>query len=351
MITRRDFLKLSAASLLGVLFSELGLDRTPAAPALQGRVTANRLKVRARPSFQAERVGSLTRDAVVNLLEQVQGGEEGDYNRLWYRIGENQYLYSGFVQPVRTLLNEAQTELPLPGMVGEITVPYADSLWAVNRSPAPGPRLYYGSTHWVTEVVADRRDGSLWYKCYDTLWQSHYYTRPEFVRLYAAAELAPLAPMVPAEERYIEIVLDEQMLYAFEGETLVFAARTATGQRGFETPTGLFRTFHKRPTYHMSGGYDDASLFDLPGVPWNTYITESGVAIHGTYWHNDFGTPHSHGCINLTPEAARWVYRWTFPAVPPGERLALTPGFGTQVQILPTKPSDRRVNHEPCFSV
>jgi lipoprotein-anchoring transpeptidase ErfK/SrfK len=87
----------------------------------------------------------------------------------------------------------------------------------------------------------------------------------------------------------------------------------------------------------MTGGYDDASIFDLPGVPWDTYITESGIAIHGTFWHNDFGAPHSHGCINLPPDAARWVYRWTSPAVPPGEKVLLAPGSGTRVTIHQTQ--------------
>jgi len=50
--------------------------------------------------------------------------------------------------------------------------------------------------------------------------------------------------------------------------------------------------------------------FDLPGVPWVCYISWTGVSFHGTYWHNNYGTPQSHGCINLTPEAAKWIYRW-----------------------------------------
>jgi len=343
MITRRDFLKLSVASLLGFLvsevFPELGL--AASAPA-QGRVTVSRLKVRAAPSFDAGRVGTLTRDTVVNILEQVQGGKAGDYNRTWYRIGEGQYLYSGYVQPVQTILNQPVRALPLDGMVGEITVPFAESWWSIPRSPTPGPRLYYASTHWVTDVLADQRDGSLWYKCYDNLSNSHYYVRPEYMRIYTPAELAPLSPLVPEDERMIEVVLEEQMLYAFEGERLVYAACTATGRRGFETPLGLFSTFHKRPTYHMTGGYDSASVFDLPGVPWDTYITERGVAIHGTYWHNDFGTTHSHGCINLTPAAARWIYRWTRPPVPPGERLVLAPGSGTRVQVVSSRTFTRR---------
>ena len=60
-----------------------------------------------------------------------------------------------------------------------------------------------------------------------------------------------------------------------------------------------------------------ANSYDLPGIPWVCYITEDGVAFHGTYWHNDYGKPRSHGCINLTPQAARWIYLWTMPYVDP----------------------------------
>ncbi len=101
----------------------------------------------------------------------------------------------------------------------------------------------------------------------------------------------------------------------------------------FESPTGWFHTFHKRPTFHMTGGADEFSVFDLPGVPWDSYLTDTGVAIHGTYWHNDFGHPHSHGCINMSIQDAKWIYRWTLPAVPPGERLILQPGVGTRVLV------------------
>jgi lipoprotein-anchoring transpeptidase ErfK/SrfK len=73
--------------------------------------------------------------------------------------------------------------------------------------------------------------------------------------------------------------------------------------------------------------------YDLPGVPWVSYFTSNGVAFHGTYWHNDFGVPHSHGCINLTPEDAKWVYRWTTPAVPPKDYIYSNDN-GTRVIVL-----------------
>ncbi len=54
-------------------------------------------------------------------------------------------------------------------------------------------------------------------------------------------------------------------------------------------------------------------VFDLPGIPWNVFFDLSGTAIHGTYWHNDFGVRRSHGCVNVSCEAARWIYRWVYP--------------------------------------
>jgi len=71
----------------------------------------------------------------------------------------------------------------------------------------------------------------------------------------------------------------------------------------------------KRPSQHMAGGDlaagDD---YDLPGVPWVSFFN-GGMAIHGTYWHNDYGTPWSHGCLNVSNADAKWVYRWTSPQV------------------------------------
>ena len=85
----------------------------------------------------------------------------------------------------------------------------------------------------------------------------------------------------------------------------------------YTTPVGNFITYHKRPTRHMANGDIASNGFDFPGVPWVLYITEGGISFHGTYWHNDYGIPHSHGCINMTPQAAKWLYRWTMPTVPP----------------------------------
>ena len=130
--------------------------------------------------------------------------------------------------------------------------------------------------------------------------------------------------------------LDDQLLLAYENGQTVFATRVSSGGKRlsgtYTTPVGGFITYHKRPTRHMAAGDIASNGFDLPGVPWVLYITESGISFHGTYWHNDYGHPHSHGCINLTPQAAKWLFRWTMPSVPPDKQLVY--GYvGTKVEI------------------
>ena len=92
-------------------------------------------------------------------------------------------------------------------------------------------------------------------------------------------------------------------------------------------------TFHKRPSRHMAAGNLAANGYDLPGVPWVIYFTEEGIAIHGTFWHNDFGRPRSHGCINVAPHVAKWIYRWTNPEVPVHAQ-SVYKSYGTVLDVI-----------------
>jgi lipoprotein-anchoring transpeptidase ErfK/SrfK len=184
--------------------------------------------------------------------------------------------------------------------------------------------------------AVDSTDGSVWYRLLDDKFEKHYYVPAKHVRLIPAEELAPLSPHILIEDKSIEVRLDEQLLLAYENGRAVFATRVSTGGRRlsgtYTTPVGNFITYHKRPTRHMANGDIASNGFDFPGVPWVLYITENGISFHGTYWHNDYGIPHSHGCINMTPQAAKWLYRWTMPTVPP-EKLLVYGYVGTKVEI------------------
>ena len=183
------------------------------------------------------------------------------------------------------------------------------------------------------DVFRDPRDTSPWYRIYDHLYDANYYIRPSYLRPITSAQLSPLSEDVPPDEKHIEVLLDQQLMVAYEFDEPVYMARTATGKLGAETPTGRVTTFHKRPTAHMAGGDGSSSFYDLAGVPFASYITDTAIAFHGTFWHNDFGKPRSFGCINLSTTDARWVYRWTLPTVPPDQYVLYEPGAGTEVLI------------------
>jgi LysM repeat protein len=105
--------------------------------------------------------------------------------------------------------------------------------------------------------------------------------------------------------KWIDIDLSSQTLRAYQGNTVVRSMIVSTGIARYPTPTGRFAVYSKYASIAMSGpGYY------LPGVPHSMFFYK-GYAIHGTYWHNNFGTPMSHGCINLTRADAAWLYSWT----------------------------------------
>ncbi|WP_414551732.1 L,D-transpeptidase [Anabaena sp. CCY 0017] len=107
-----------------------------------------------------------------------------------------------------------------------------------------------------------------------------------------------------SKPRRIEISLSEQRLRAWEGKKLIYSYRVSTGKRSTPTPTGSYRINSKHRVNRMRGrGYD------IPDVPYAMYY-HRGYAIHGAYWHNNFGTPMSRGCTNLPVSQARKLYNW-----------------------------------------
>lgn len=343
--SRRDFLKLSAGLLGGALASALNLTESLAGtPPALGRVCWNRLKVHEAPESSAPVIATHKFDEVLEIAQIVWSPDRTAYNRRWYQLQTGGFVYSGGVQPVQNVLNPPVTDIPKEGLLAELSVPFSDSHWKPTRLSRRGYRLYYGTTYWVRAIFEDER-GDPWYRIYDDLMQLVFFIRAEHLRIVPPEELTPLSPDVPEEEKWIVVSLPEQKMAAFEGENVVFTATVSTGRgKGnahyASTPSGRFTTFFKRPAGHMVGG-SEGSAYDLPGVPWTSYINDQGVSFHGTYWHNDFGAPRSAGCINLPNEQAKWIYRWTTPAVPPGKRHVYQPGRGTRVLIY----------EEPVFSV
>ncbi len=114
----------------------------------------------------------------------------------------------------------------------------------------------------------------------------------------------PLGEAVPEGRRWIEVNLSDQTLTAWQGETVVLHTLISSGRTQYPTVLGTYQVRTKLPLERMIGpGYD------TPNVPWTMYFYR-GYAIHGAYWHNNFGTPVSHGCVNMRVEEAEALYAW-----------------------------------------
>jgi len=338
-LSRRDFLKLAGYGMLGLMLPDLPLLNPPPQAYLddqQGRVSDRLLWTYSGPSFESNRLQMLWRDTIVTITGAAISEDQEAHNRIWYELGDEGFAYSGGIQPVRTLLNEPLASVPENGLLGEISVPFTDALEEADPTAKVMYRLYYETVHWIMEAITGA-DGNLWYRLLEDKYQTFYYIPAKHIRILPRNELAPLSADVPLFEKKLEVHLEQQLLLAFESGHLVYASRTATGRKmragKWDTPIGNFITYYKRPTRHMAAGDIAASGFDLPGVPWVIYITQSGISFHGTYWHNDYGRPRSHGCINLTPQAAKWLFRWTMPVVEPDRQFAYE-FTGTPVEIM-----------------
>ncbi len=337
-LTRRDFLKLSSFGLLGFFSPALPLQLfNDPFSALAGRVTSKTLWVYDQPSYKSQRAKMYWRDLILPITNvTINEDDPQAYNRVWYEVGAQGFVYSGNVQPVRTLLNTPTLAIPSTGQLAEVSVPFTDALHKPDPKSQVGYRLYYETVHRVMSAAASPVDGKIWYQILDDKWDVFYYAPGEHLRLIPDEELAPLSPGIPDDRKRIEVRLNDQLLLAYENDNPVFTTRIASGAilrvGTYFTPRGSFMTYHKRATRHMAAGDITASGFDLPGVPWVMYFTESGISLHGTYWHNDFGHPRSHGCVNLTPQAAKWLFRWTSPLAPPQDEFTYKP-TGTQLLI------------------
>lgn len=112
-------------------------------------------------------------------------------------------------------------------------------------------------------------------------------------------------------DRWIEINLEEQTLAVYAGGQMVFATLVATGQDPFFTQPGVFQIYQKLDATHMSGSFtaDRSDYYYLEDVPWTMYY-DKARALHTAYWRTRFGYPQSHGCVNLSPGDANWLYQW-----------------------------------------
>jgi hypothetical protein len=322
-ISRRDFLRISGLTLASLAINPFPppVDDYDYSLNTIGRVTRDSISVFKEPKWRtAETIGYLFKDDLVNLYYEITPLDGPAYNPLWYRTWKG-FIHSAYIQRVKIRFNPVTEKLPESGQLCEVTVPYTQiyQYSTVNKWQQKS-RLYYLSTHWAVGID-EGPDRQPWYRLFDELREDQYHVPAHHIRLIPDKEISPISPDVPPQDKRLEISIQNQTLTAFEGEQVVLQTKISSGQNKqpdpngipWDTPKGNFHIQSKMPSKHMGDGNLAADGYDLPGVPWTCFFHETGVAFHGTYWHDNFGLQMSHGCINMRTDEAKWLFRWTTP--------------------------------------
>jgi hypothetical protein len=166
----------------------------------------------------------------------------------------------------------------------------------------PSVRTYYRS-NLVPVYESKVFDGVEWLLIGDQEWVEG--------RVVSSITPSTAPPAGVTSDRWIEINLAEQTLTAYENDQLVFATIISSGVDPYWTRPGLFQIYKKKETENMSGSFeaDRSDFYSLQDVPWTMYFDKSR-AIHGAYWHTNFGYPQSHGCVNMSIGDSAWLYEW-----------------------------------------
>jgi hypothetical protein len=372
-LSRRDFLKIAGAGLGALAFRPYHVSgfeylsspkRLPQFPDTKiiGRVVDPGIDLRNQPTNDPNintSIAKLGADTLVDWRREVVGRVIGGLTNQRYVETSQGYIYSSVVQPTRNLPNTPVPEMPAGqrGFWVEVTVPYVDlahegvvaSPWMQDHITYNfPPRLYYGQVVWIDQIRTN--NGFVEYRWNEDAGHGYGYgAYGEFFwgdgaafKVLTEEDVAPISPDVDPDEKRIEADLDYQTLSCYEGNTEVYFCRIssglkydpATGQVSSKlaTPVGNLLTHWKIISLNMTAGTFQSG-YSTPAVPWSTMISGDGISIHGAFWHNAFGEKRSHGCINVTPEDAKWIFRWTTPSVSlaQGEMRVSLPDHGTIV--------------------
>lgn len=375
--TRRDFIKLAGLGMGAMSFPPLSAGqaghrwevfsqpkRLPQFPAsaIIGRVTESDVDIRSRPTNDPNlntSIGKLGADSLVEWNREALGNVIGGLTNQRYVETPQGYVYGSVVQPTRNLPNAPVSELPNgQGFWAEVTVPYVDlahegqvaSPWLQDHITYNfPPRLYYGQVVWMDQVRAG--NGFPEYRWNEDAYGHGYgygaygeffWADGAAFKILTDEDVSPIHPEVDPNEKTISVDLDYQTLSCFEGAREVFFCRISSGKRydpvtgvvtdEYATPIGTLFTHWKIISKNMTAGTVGAG-YSTPAVPWCTFISGEGIAIHGAFWHNAFGERRSHGCVNVSTEDAKWIFRWTTPYInlSQGEDRKSLPDHGTIV--------------------
>ncbi len=267
----------------------------------------------------------LNRGYIVTL-----GTQYAEHGKSWWRTARGGYVAAEYVRRKRptefqgTVLAEG-TQLPFGFVMAKEAYAYAqDDTGKLSRGRKLGfrefvdivaaPQRFRGRTYSRT------RRGFLVQTDLVRMAPQPDVPDPDLLAVEALRSSDVQLDLARAAERWIYVDLAKQILVAYEGENPVYTTLVSTGRRGstsesFETPRGDFRIRTKHISSSMNGDTASDGDYSIQDVPWTMFF-EGGYALHGAFWHHAFGRRRSHGCINLGPQDARWLFYWAGPSLP-----------------------------------
>ncbi len=361
-ISRRDFIKLGAVGLGALLVSKVN-PVSAYLPEFPNNDNLGRLfytvDFKTKPDIESATIKTLYQDNVVNIYREVIGanGLYGYRSRTWYETDEG-YIYAPTAQPCKNIQNTPLSTLPTygtnPGFWAEVTVPYVDLKLDGQAPKSPlltelmelgqPMRFYYSQVLWIDAIST----GDYGEPIYRVLEKHGSYGDIFWADARAFKPLAPedLTPINPDRtDKRIVVDLTHQSMSCYEGNSEILYSVVSTGAKfnsegqpveAWATPVGDNHVVNRKYiSLHMGGGDNKASGYEDFAVSYTSIFASGGVSFHSTYWHNAYGNTMSHGCVNMKPEEAKFVYRWTMPATPYDEGKIEQDGYsGTKVQVI-----------------
>lgn len=285
-------------------------------PLKRGQVIIDRLNVRAQPGTRAGNppIDQITRATIVEVW-----AEQSYLGHIWFRIGpgpnRDRWVHSGYIEILassRAVQSQAVPVTPVTPRIdtGPISLPLG---WVTsNRLNVRGvPGVSAGNppvdqlNQYDRVPILETRTvaGASWYRIGTNRWVYGSYV--------GVARPRSRPSGIGAGERWVSVCLSEQTLVAYEGDTPVYACLVATGLPGTPTVQGTFRTHWRVASRRMTGGVPGTSdYYYLEEVTWTCYFY-GGYALHTAYWHDAFGSPRSHGCVNMSPYDCWWIFQWS----------------------------------------
>lgn len=235
------------------------------------------------------------------LYATVQGAVQNEEG-LWYAINYNEYMRA------EDLILVDDSDFTGMEVKREIVRPFGWMIVDYWYSNAPGVDFAPGNiklpryTFFEVYDAVEADDGWIWYNIGGGRWMRQTYV--------TIIDKTPRPEGVGEDEYWVEIDLYEQSFTAYVGDRMVYAGLVSSGLNQWPTNEGLFQVWSRHLKTKMSGAEGKIDYYFIEDVP-HTMFFDNDIALHGAFWHDRFGYKHSHGCVNMPPRDAEWVFNWS----------------------------------------